>query len=354
MLHRGALYLLIVALALLASPGLTPPVAAQFTYVIDDDLQNCVDGNVPHYSTITQAVAVAVAGDTIRVCEGDYTEPSMTISDDYLTITGPGATPENDGVATVHHNGVSSAMFTIHADYVVLQGLDLDATPPWGFGGAMTIGIENHGSSVAIEHNEIRNATSAAVSVSGSPAPSAVQVLFNNIHDNTDAVVCYCDDSDVAGNTVNVTDRALELVGDGGNVTNNVFVNGRVVANGDDLFISTNQISGPGVSPLLSVSGSRVGVTDNTLSDAAGYGIQAQPGSTSTSVTIGRNTFTNINRPIRLQDSNPGDAFTLTATIGGSQAEANTFVESGGTLGDSNYLVQMDGPTIDVNAEYNK
>lgn len=74
---------------------------------------------------------------------------------------------------------------------------------------------------------------------------------------------------------------------------------------------------------------------------------------TSTSVTIGRNTLSQIGKPICLSDPNPGDALTLTATIGGSASEANTFVDSGGTLGDSNYLVQMDGSTIDVNAEYN-
>ena len=43
----------------------------------------------------------------------------------------------------------------------------------------------------------------------------------------------------------------------------------------------------------------------------------------------------------------------MTATIGGSAGEANTFIDSGGSLGDSNYLVRMDGPTLDVDAEYN-
>ena len=349
MLHRGALYLLIVALALLASPGLTPPVAAQFTYVIDDDLQNCVDGNLPHYSTITQAVAVAVAGDTIRVCEGNYPEPSMVITTDYLTITGPGATPGDDGVATVQHNGVLSAMFTIRADYVVVQGLDLDATPLGGASSTAGFEIQGNGvDGVEIGHNEIRNATGTAVSASG--GTSNVRIVSNNIHDSQDAVVCfYSDDCVVAGSTVNVTDRALEIVGDGANVTNNVFVNGRVVASGDNLFISTNQISGPAVSPLLAVRGNYVSVVDNTLSDSTGSGIEVSPGGGS--VTIARNTFTRIAKPIVLVSWGP---INLAATIGGSQPEANTFVDSGGTLGDANYLVEMNGPTANVNAEYNK
>ena len=37
MLNRGVLSLLIVALALLASPGLAPPVAAAIRWVVDVD-----------------------------------------------------------------------------------------------------------------------------------------------------------------------------------------------------------------------------------------------------------------------------------------------------------------------------
>jgi hypothetical protein len=186
--------------------------------------------------------------------------------------------------------------------------------------------------------------------VSASGGTSNVRIVSNNIHDSQDAVVCfYSDDCVVAGSTVNVTDRALEIVGDGANVTNNVFVNGRVVASGDNLFISTNQISGPAVSPLLAVRGNYVSVVDNTLSDSTGSGIEVSPGGGS--VTIARNTFTRIAKPIVLVSWGP---INLAATIGGSQPEANTFVDSGGTLGDANYLVEMNGPTANVNAEYNK
>jgi hypothetical protein len=242
-------------------------------------------------------------------------------------------------------------MFTIQADYVVVQGLDLDATPLGGASSTSGFEITGNGvDGVEIGHNEIRNATGTAVSASG--GTSNVRIVSNNIHDSRDAVVCfYSDDCVVAGNTVNVADRALEIVGDGANVTNNVFVNGRVVASGDNLFISTNQMTGagPAVSPLLDVRGNYVSVVDNTLSDSAGYGIQVSPGGGS--VTIARNTFTRIAKPIVLFS---WGTINLAATIGGSQPEANTFVDSGGTLGDANYLVEMNGPTANVNAEYNK
>jgi len=350
MLHRGALYLLILALALLASPGLAPPpVAAQATLVVDDDGSPCLQTPIV-FSTIQAALGAANPGDTIRVCEGDYWETQILAASDYVTITGPGATPENDGVATVHLS-MFAVLFHIHADYVLLQGLVLDAAPP--IPGATTIAIVVDGNSVSIEHNEIRNATGTAVEAySGS---RYVQILSNNIHDSHEGVRCQADDCVVAGNTVNVTDFAVDIVGDGGNVTNNTIVHGRVNASGDDSFISTNQITGPASGPLLRVSGSRVGVTDNTLSGTTGYGIQAliYQGSESMDVTILRNTFTDIRTPIYLSDWDPNDPFTLTAGIGGSASDANTFVDSGGSLGDGDQLLSLVNVTMDVNAQYN-
>jgi hypothetical protein len=118
--------------------------------------------------------------------------------------------------------------------------------------------------------------------------------------------------------------------------------------------VQNNQISAGTGNSTLEVSGNPVTVTDNSLSDAIYFGISATPDMTSnTSLTIVRNTFTQVNIPIFLYDSDLADAFTLTATIGGSPAEANTFVNSGGTFGDLNYLVEIKGPTAGVNAEYN-
>jgi hypothetical protein len=350
MFHRGPLYLLIAVLALLASSTLSPPVAAVGgTWVVDDDSSDCVDGSAPDYPTITQALAVAMNGDTIRVCEGDYTESSFVITAS-LTITGPGAPTTNDGVATVHHGGGSSAMFAITADGVTLEGLDLDATPPPGFP-FLTGGIESTGDYVTIRYNEIRNATSSAVSANG----SNVSVHENNVHDNGTGISCVCDDSGFWGNTVDGAGSvALTLHGARGTVAGNIVTNGTVNAMGDVLEVENNQISVGTANSALYVSGNPVTVRNNTLSDATYYGIEVVPGMASgTSVTISSNTFTQINTPINLRDGDPTDAFTLNATIGGSPPDANTFVNSGGTLGDQNYLVEMEGPTAGVNAEHN-
>ncbi|GAG26773.1 unnamed protein product, partial [marine sediment metagenome] len=219
-----------------------------------------------------------------------------------------------------------------------------------------TSGIEGDGSNVTIQDNEIRNATSWAVSVGGMPFPSNVNILRNNIHDNgPGGIGCNCDDSGLWSNTVDAGGgTALSLDGDRGTIGGNVVTNGRVAAMGDDLLVQNNEISAGTASSTLYVSGNPVTVTNNNLSDADYYGIDASSGmASSSSLTIGRNTFDQIRVPIYLSDWDPSDAFTLTATIGGSPSEANTFVDSGGTLGDQSYLVEMSGPTAGVNAEHN-
>jgi len=291
MLHRGALYLLILALAVLASPGLAPSADAQTTIIVDDDFFNCVDGLTPNWYTISAAVADASPGDTIRVCEGDYTEPSMTIYDNELTITSSGP-----AVTHVHWTGDMAAMFFIQADNVVVQGLDLDATPAHPADASTGILISRD--SATIQNNEIRNATGAAVATSHVAAPSYVQVLSNNIHDSATGVVCRCYDSALSGNTVNVGgNTALALFGRGA-ITSNVVVDGTVGGYGEDVLVANNQISGITVDPLIDVMGNRIGITDNTLSDTTGYGIKAEspgsPGSASTDVTIARNTFSQV------------------------------------------------------------
>ncbi|UCH86866.1 MAG: hypothetical protein JSU97_00115, partial [Dehalococcoidia bacterium] len=217
MLNRVVLYFVIVALAVLASSTLSPPVAAVGgIWVVDDDSSDCVDGSAPDYPTITQALSVATNFDTIRVCEGEYTEASMTINVS-LTITGPGATAEDDGVATVHHGGGDSALFIIDSDGVTIEGLALDVTPPPSLG-VDTVGIAGSGNYVTIQDNEIRDATWGAISVGWiGPVASNVNVLRNNLHGEGIGIGCRCNDSGVWSNTVDGDHHApIEFVGDRG------------------------------------------------------------------------------------------------------------------------------------------
>jgi hypothetical protein len=355
-LNKGSLYLLAITLALLASPGLPRPAAAAPSIVVDDDSPfGCNVAPLGVVPTITTALTLVGNGDTIQVCAGDYTEDTLYINVS-VTITGPGATPANDGVATLHHsNGGASNMVDISANGVTFEGLDLDATPPpgWFFD---TSGISGKGNYVTIQDNEIRNATSTAVGMGGIPSPTDVNILRNNVHDNNGVGIgCYCDHSGLWNNTVDgAGSTALGLEGNQGTIGGNVVTNGTVSVAGNNLVVQNNQISAGTASSTLYVSGSSVTVTGNDLSNADYYGVEATPGmASSTSVSITHNTFTDIRVPINLNDWDPNDAFGLTATIGGSPSEANTFVGSGGSLGDQSYLVEMDGATSNVNAEYN-
>jgi hypothetical protein len=356
MLNRGVLSLLIVTLALLASPGLAPPVAAQDLIVVDDDGPPSCAPVLPSnvYTTITAALAAPNLGDTIYVCDGEYWEPFMHITQK-LTITGPGVPERNDGVATVHYiGGAGWEIFAIDADYVVIQGLDLDAT-----GG---IGITSFGNSVEIGHNEIRNASDKAIQTYYSGTHNYVQVLSNNIHDSNEGVklgspTLPCNSCTVAGNTIDVTGNyAIDVEGSAGNITGNVVTGGSVAGYGNGLFAAENQITGPvsasfALLSVAAVGGNSVAVTHNTLSDSSGVGLEVDVGPSGGSVTIQRNTFTRIARPIFLLSWGIG---LLDATIGGSPADANTFTDSGGSLGDSNYLLALGDIQTNINAEYNK
>ena len=199
-------------------------------------------GGPADFPTIFEAILIASPGDTIHVCEGDYTEPPMTIYDNELTIEGSGAS-----VTHIHSSGEGVGVlgvFIIAADRVVIQGLDVDATPPPG-DTSVGILIAGDSDSVTIQNNEIRNATEAAVFPRGRfDRPSYVQVLNNNIHDNGSGVSCPGDDCTLSGNTVNAGGNLALVVGERGVITSNVVVDGSAGGYGDDLFVSNNQISG--------------------------------------------------------------------------------------------------------------
>jgi hypothetical protein len=354
MLNKGVLSLLIAALALLASAGLAPPVAAQTTWVVDDDIMSCA-GPPRNFMTITDALAWANPEDTIRVCDGEYWEPFMHITKK-LTITGPGVTPENDGVATVHYTGGAGwEIFAVDADYVVIQGLDLDAT-----GG---VGVQIYASnSVEIGHNEIRNASDTAIKTYYSGTNSNILILGNNIHDSQQGVKLGdptqpCGDCAVSGNTISVTSAyAINVEGNDAVITRNV-IGGGVVSGGSggSITVSDNEITGLGSAnlPLIGVAAvgaNNIGITDNRLSDSPGYGVKVDVGPNGGFVAVQRNTFTQVGNPIYFLSWGIG---LLDATIGGSRANANTFIDSGGSLSDANHLLALGDIQTNINATYN-
>jgi len=323
--------------------------------IVDDDNPSC-SGAAPGYSSVKLAVDAALSGDTVRVCAGVYVEPTIQVNKS-LTITGPGATPQNDGVATIQKAlASSSAMISITGDDVTVEGIDWDATKPIGFTaqtGGFEVGV--NANNVIIQDNEIRNTdSSSAISTNGANG----QARRNYLHDNGDNIVCFCTNFTVSDNTVEAGDtRGIDVNGAGGLISGNVVTDGDIRGNGDNVVIHDNQVLGYSGGNIMTASGNPLTISDNLLTDGDFNGLQVRAISSSTNATIVRNTFLRFERyAIKLNDANPADANTLDALIGGSPADANVFRDSAGTLVDTSYLLEISYRPrngSNINAEHN-
>ena len=345
---------LTVLVALLAA-GMPPQPASAAVLTVDDDGSDCVDGGAPDFATIGAAVAAAASGDTIRVCEGDYTQTSLSInSPSPLTITGPGDTPEADGEAVVHHGGGFTTLFDINADNIRVSGLILDLTPS----GPATSGFEISGDNVVIANNEIKNGTAGAMSITGTPRPVGVIVDNNDIHNNGDGLVAYCNSCEITDNTIDAEGtRGIDVSGDDATITGNTVTEGwpAIRIAGDNALVQGNAASPAADHVAIQVLPGSAVLRGNTITGASGTGISVHiysPAYADITVDILGNSLTGLDTGIELYDTDFGDEYEITALIGGSTLDANTFRSSGGALGDNNYLLDNESPT-NVNAEYN-
>jgi len=125
------------------------------------------------------------------------------------------------------------------------------------------------------------------------------------------------------------------------------------------LLLTDNTLDGDGtVTPMIRLLGLDHIVFHNHIMDAVTAGIElSDPSSVDlpTSATITGNTFEDLSVGVRLGDSAPNDndGETVTAVIGGSPAQGNVFINSGGTLGDGSYLVELIGIPTPISAENN-
>lgn len=351
---RSAVWGLAGLVALLLAVGPVPTVVEAATLSVDDDASDCIDGGTPDYVALSAALAAAGSGDTIRVCEGDYTETSMSINaPSPLTIAGPGDTPEEDGTATIHHGGGFTTLFDINADNIAVSGLILDLSPP-----VSSSGFEISGDNVTVANNEIADGNATAITITGTPRPVGVVVTGNYIHDNGDNVVAYCNSCQITDNTIAAGDtRGIDLVGDDGIITGNTVTEGNagIRASGTNNLVADNAVTASSGGTAIMVFPGDAVVRDNILSGASGTGIDVllwSPAFSDIQVEIIRNTLTNFDTGIELRDNDFGDAFVIDALVGGSEANANTFRSTGGTPSDHYFLLDNDSPSA-VSAEYN-
>lgn len=237
----------------------TPSFAAN--RVVDDDgLGTFTDCNAPNptFSTITAAVAVAAAGDVIRVCPGVYNEQvtigkSLTIRGDNGAIVKPGPMAANTtslstaapiaAAIVVTPPGIP-ALTNVFIETLIVDGADNGFT---NCGDPRLIGIfyrnaSGRVSSVAVRNMKLPPAaagcqTGLGIFVqSATPKVSNVIVQDSSIHDYQK--------NGITGNEVGTTLTALRNMVSGFGVTgpSDAAQNGIQIANGAKGEISTNVI----------------------------------------------------------------------------------------------------------------
>ncbi len=361
------LILLALASGLFADSTFAPRSAfAGVNVVVDDGGIDCIEGSPVQSSwlTIKDAADNAQAGDSIFVCEGIYLEGVVVFNDANVTLTGPGATPENDGVALVRRNvDASGAVIRATAPGFTIQGFEVDATPPGGFS---IPGISATAGSLTIADNEVYGSSLVNIDVSGATVPDNVSILRNRIGagDNF-TMICQCTNALIEDNIIEEDGSGSVFIGGAGpvTITGNQFIGTDVGVQANNAVVDDNEFDFTGVfGPGSRMGGNPLTVSDNVfknsgtsffaalqieLSQASGVGLE------STVATVVRNTFQSTPTAIMLADAQ-GEEHTVSAVIGGSPADANTFLDAGGTSGDFNFLLTLDRQPENVNAEWNK
>ena len=356
---------MIVIMACLASTSRPTFAASTPDYVVDTNFPACIP-NLPltSYTSIHDAVAaITTPGHTLYVCPGTYTEPTITVNASILTIMGPGATPADDGVALVKKRADAGVFaFDVSAGAVddTISGLTIDATPPVGFSG-YTGAILWHAPYGTITDNEIYGANESSIVIgnAGYLIDMTIErnVIFeaSTVPSSSHAIGCTCTYSTIQDNTFDMPmhGQAVFLNGPNVNFLNNV-VYGGVIMVSDNGLMDGNLIDGDVNDTLLAeVMGDQIVVSNNNFRNTLNAALQIrdpiESSATTTNATIIKNQFNYDDGGIRLLDTIPGDARTITATIGGSEENANVFDHSGTSL----QLLSLAGIASPINATFN-
>ncbi len=333
-------------------------VFAGFNYVVDDGNVDCRNGGAADFTNIKAAVDSAAPGQAIFVCAGTYTEDLLEMNDAGVELYGPGSTPENDGIALVEMGSVVTQQFIvmITASDVLVTGLNFDATSTTQTSTVAVLGWSGS-ENATISKNSVTGASGIAIEIDFNPQNALIE--DNNIVSMNSGIACNCDNSVVQRNTVNSANSSgvggIFASGTNITVTENNLHFANLNLNAISSTASHNIVVGNnGDGHLVTVAGTLNQVTDNEISDTMASGLQIAAYYGPTSATVLRNTFDNVLTGILFTDFNPTDPYFTTATIGGaSVADANVFTNSGGTLVDNFFLMQLEDVPGDITAEYN-
>jgi hypothetical protein len=353
--------LVAVALVVLALSSGTTTRAGNFTLMVDPTLIGCQSTGHPKYATIHEALEIAAPDDWIYVCPANYNEPALFIADANLTIEGPtpGTATVSFEPAEIGQAGMPLALLTIQSADATVMGIDWDATPAPGFLGTQTIAIDMQENGATINDNVVSGATGTSIQGNYFVSLQNINMGGNEISSANSAITCNCVNSSATDNVIESTTNngiiGIQILGDVPVITGNTVTRGSILANGTTGTITGNTVVGNnGDGHLISVDGGPYTITDNDLSDTQAPAIYMSSYFTPGGGTLLRNTFTNVLNGVFLEDMDPNDANLMNVTIGGgSPSAANIFTDSGGTLGDANYLLTLMNVSPDQDAENN-
>jgi hypothetical protein len=345
---------LTMAVALLALGAGTPSSAGGYDRMVSPTGIGCGTATT-QYTTVNAAVMAALPNESIFVCAGTYSEPTIQINAAGVSLLGPGSTVDGEGQAIL---GIASGSYNLilNADNVMVSGLHLDAT------GTGTTGITGDNLNYTISNNVITGVTSSAIYIIDSTMTGIYNITNNRISSSFTGIYCMCAHAGILANVIESSTpgagiTAINVAGDGAFVSSNTVWGGFINVYGNNSSIFNNTLDGDDVqlAGIQTGRGTGIVVDRNHLSDTSDstYALSFTIGDAPGGVTITRNTFDDVPSPIVLNDQNPNDAALISATIGGAPSDANVFTNSGGTLDDGKRLLTLLSVTNNVSAENN-
>lgn len=226
------------------------------------------------FHTIQAAVNAAVAGDTIKVAPGTYTE-SVTVPTTVTLIGGQIHLAGESGPSIVESD---TAGFTLSANSVTIKGFTIEPATSAGDGVATGIATDAMHSGDSFQNNVVEDELDG-ISLN-SPTSGTVQtstVSGNQFSDNQVAVA-----STLGLLNANITTNTFT-----GDVTDSVELNGPSQSNVE---ILNNQIDNDAQILLVNTADSQV--SRNTINDPDGIGINLDGGVTATQVVLNNLTTT--------------------------------------------------------------
>lgn len=362
--------ILLIALMLLAPLS----IEAATYHVKKTGNDSNVGSDASPWQTIQKGVTAAVAGDTVLVHTGVYTETvtcnNSGTSSNPIIIQANGSVGNFDAVK-VNYSATLQAFIINSKSWITIRGFELDGSLATASGGNFVIRIEPNSSNITIEYNNIhgggQNIMGAHIGTHpGAIGSNNITIQYNQIHDNralpglgSGNHNIYTDTGSnwlIQGNTIyNATGYNIQMypetknsiirknslsyaaLDDQGNGSAGIIASDTGHLIEQNLIFGTGSSSGMGIR-LQYFNPSNITVRNNTVYNVGQYGIYIAAGATGMVMT--NNLVVGASTPI---SNNAGGGATLTTNITNASAAAITTY----TVSSANLHLKTGSPAVD-------